>query len=107
MNEGQEALIEQIKKLQHSVEENHAILMSIQRRAKMSIIFSGLKWLIILGFTFGSFIFLQPYLEKVFSAYSSLSDLSSLQGGMRSSTSTENGNQAEGLINAMRAYLPN
>ncbi|MES2986094.1 MAG: hypothetical protein V4686_03125 [Patescibacteria group bacterium] len=106
MNEGLEALTEQIKKLQQTVDENHVMLVSIQRRARVSIIFSGLKWLIILGITFGSFIYLQPYLDQVFQTYSSLGSLTDTLAGVDTATSTEDVNQAEGLINAIRAYMP-
>jgi hypothetical protein len=110
MNEGLDSLQDQIKKLTALVEENHAMLISIQRRARLTILISSIKWLVILGITFGSFIFLQPYLDKAFSAYTSISDLTNpFQPGTTDTTntnSTDDNNQAEGLINAVRAYMP-
>jgi hypothetical protein len=110
MNEGLDSLQDQIKKLTALVEENHAMLISIQRRARMTILISSIKWLVILGITFGSFIFLQPYLDTMFSAYSSLSELTNPFPKNANATSTTNStddnNQAEGLINAIRAYMP-
>lgn len=105
MNEGLEALAAQIKKLQQTVDENHAMLVSVQRRARLSILFSGLKWIVILGITFGSFFYLQPYLEQILNTYSSIGSLTDSFAGVESSTSTDS-NQAEGLINAVRAYMP-
>lgn len=105
MNEGLEALAAQIKKLQQTVDENHAMLVSVQRRARLAILFSGLKWVVILGITFGSFFYIQPYLEQAFSAYSSLGSLTDTFAGTKNATSSE-ANQADGLINAVRAYMP-
>lgn len=105
MNEGLEALAAQIKKLQQTVDENHAMLVSVQRRARLAILFSGLKWIVILGITFGSFFYLQPYLEQLMNTYTSLGSITDTFAGVKSSTSTD-ANQAEGLINAVRAYMP-
>lgn len=108
MNEGLDSLQEQIKKLTVLVEENQLILKSIQRRARMTILISSIKWLIILGVTFGSFIFLQPYLDTMFQAYTSISDFTN-PFPKEAAETDGNGdtiNQAEGLINAVRAYMP-
>lgn len=105
MNEGLEDLTAHIKKLQQTVDENHAMLVSVQRRARLSILFSGIKWVVIIGITFGSFFFLQPYLEQLQSTYSSIGSITDSFAGIKSSTSTDT-NQSEGLINAVRAYMP-
>lgn len=108
MNEGLDSLQAQITKLTTLVEENQLMLKSIQRRARLSILISSIKWLIILGVTFGSFIFLQPYLDTAFGAYTSLNDLTNpFSKQNASSTNTvDTLNQAEGLINTMRSYMP-
>ena len=107
MNEGLDSLQAQITKLSALVEENNAMLKSIQRRARMTILISSIKWFVILGITFGSFIFLQPYLDKAFSAYNSLSELTNpFPADTTNIQSTDGTNQAEGLINAVRAYMP-
>jgi hypothetical protein len=108
MNEGLESLQAQIKELTAMVDENRTMLKSIQRRARVSILLSSIKWLFILGVTFGSFFFLQPLMDKAFSAYTSLSDLGN---PFPKTTGTSTGdsdsvNQADGLVNALRAYMP-
>ena len=73
----------------------------------MTILISSIKWFIILGITFGSFIFLQPYLDKVFGVYNSISELTNpFPTDTINTQSTHETNQAEGLINAVRAYMP-
>jgi len=104
MNEGLESLQAEVRKLTALVEENHTMLKSIQRRARVSILLSSIKWLFILGVTFGSFFFLQPYLDSLMETYSSISTLSNPFSSEASATSSDN--QADGLINALRAYMP-
>jgi hypothetical protein len=110
MNEGLETLQEQIKKLTHMVEENNAMLQSIQRRARMVILISSIKWIFIIGVTFSSLFFLQPYLDKAFSAYDSISQLSNpfpKDGEANSENATPtDGNTSESFMNAIRSYLP-
>lgn len=104
MNEGLDSLQEQIKKLTVLVEENHTILLSVRRHSRMTLLISSIKWLVILGITFGSFIFLQPYLDQAFGAYTSLSELTNPYP--KNTDSTNDTSQAEGLIDALRAYTP-
>lgn len=110
MNEGLESLQAQLDKLTHMVEENNTILQSMQRRARMVILISSIKWIFIIGVTFGSFFFLQPYLDKAFSAYSSISELANpfpknTQNTSGEATSTD-GVSSEGFIDTLRSYLP-
>jgi hypothetical protein len=108
MNEGLESLQEQIKKLQHSVDENHAMLVSIQRRARMSIIISSIKWLVILGITFGSFFFIQPYLDKAFSAYTSLGELTNVLPKNNTADNAQDisAEKLPSLFDIVKTYLP-
>ena len=103
MNEGLESLQAEVRKLTAMVEENHSMLKSIQRRARFSLLISSIKWLFILGITFGSFIYLQPYLDSLLETYSSFSNLSNPFSTSGTEAAPE-GN--DGLINAMRAYMP-
>lgn len=103
MNEGLESLQEQVRKLTKLVEDNNSMLKSIQRRAKMTILLSCIKWLFIFGVTFGSFFFLQPYIDQAFGAYKQITNPFSSGS---TETATFDSNQAEGLINAVRAYMP-
>ncbi len=108
MNEGLESLQAEVRKLTALVEENNNMLKSIQRRARMSILLSSIKWLFILGVTFGSFFFLQPYLDSLMETYSSISNLSNPFSATspQDATNLDPMNQTDGLINALRTYMP-
>jgi hypothetical protein len=58
--------------------QNQSILESIQRRARLSILFSSLKWFVILGLTFGTFYYTKPYLEELMKVYSQVSDIGTI-----------------------------
>lgn len=47
------------------VEENTQILKSIQRAGRISLGLKILYWVIILGFTFGAYYFIQPYINAI------------------------------------------
>ena len=74
MDQGQgfESLSEQLKNIESVVKDNNTLLQSIQRRAKLSILVSSIKWLVIIGLSFGSLYFLQPYVEMIMSTYKSI-----------------------------------
>jgi len=61
-------LTEQVKKLQDIVVDNNTMLKGIQRRGRMVMLASTLKWVIIIGLSLGSFYFLKP----LFDTYKSL-----------------------------------
>ena len=46
---------------------------------RISSVFSILKWLIIIGFTIGAFVYIQPYLENMLKLYGSIN---SVTGGV-------------------------
>lgn len=75
MDQGSTGLQNDIQEIRRIVEKNNAMLISIQRRARMSILFSTLKWIILIGLSLGAFYFLKPYIETATGAYSSLKDL--------------------------------
>lgn len=75
MEQGSSDLQNEIQQIRRIVEENNALLISIQRRARMTILFSTLKWAILIGLSFGAFYFLKPYIETATSAYGSIKDL--------------------------------
>ncbi|MEN9604949.1 MAG: hypothetical protein RJB39_634 [Candidatus Parcubacteria bacterium] len=74
MDQGSEGLQNDIQEIRRIVERNNAMLISIQRRARMSILFTTLKWVIIIGLSFGAFYFLKPYVDTATSTYSGLLD---------------------------------
>ena len=75
MDQGSTGLQNEIQEIRRIVEKNNAMLISIQRRARMSILFSSLKWVILIGLSLGAFYFLKPYIETATGAYTDLKDL--------------------------------
>jgi hypothetical protein len=75
MNEEYDAILTRLNNIEENIKQNQIILESIQRRARLSILFSSLKWFIILGLTFGTFYYTKPYLEELMKVYSQVSDI--------------------------------
>ena len=78
MNEEYDAILTRLNNIEEEIRQNQIILESIQRRARLSILFSSLKWFIILGLTFGTFYYTKPYLEQLMQVYSQVSDIGSM-----------------------------
>ena len=53
-------------------EENAAILKSIQRTSRFSLFFRIIYWAIIIGSAVGAYYLIQPYVDTLKDAYSSL-----------------------------------
>ncbi len=77
MNEEYDAILARLSNIEETLKQNQLILESIQRRARLSILFSSLKWLVILGLTFGTFYYAKPYLEELMKVYGQISDIRS------------------------------
>jgi hypothetical protein len=75
INEEYDAILTRLNNIEENIKQNQIILESIQRRARLSILFSSLKWFIILGLTFGTFYYTKPYLEELMKVYSQVSDI--------------------------------
>jgi hypothetical protein len=75
MNEEYDAILARLNNIEETIKQNQSILESIQRRARLSILFSSLKWFVILGLTFGTFYYTKPYLEELMKVYSQVSDI--------------------------------
>ena len=86
MNQEFEEILNRLKDIENNVKQNHDMLESIQRRARLSILFSLIKLFIILGFTFGAFYFIKPYLDQTLGMYQQVVGLT---GGVNA-TSTQN-----------------
>jgi len=56
-------------------EENNKILHKIRGVQKRETLWHVLKLVIIIGITFGSFYFIEPYLNKMMDIYNSVSDI--------------------------------
>lgn len=69
MNQEYEEILSRLKEIESEVKSNTNMLISIQRRARMAILFSAIKWIIILGITFGTFYYAKPYLEQLMGLY--------------------------------------
>jgi hypothetical protein len=75
MNEEYDAILTRLNNIEENIKQNQIILESIQRRARLSILFSSLKWFVILGLTFGTFYYTKPYLEELMKVYGQVSDI--------------------------------
>jgi hypothetical protein len=69
MNQEYEEILSRLKEIESEVKSNTNMLISIQRRARITILFSAIKWMIILGITFGTFIYAKPYLDQLMILY--------------------------------------
>lgn len=63
----------ELKKIAKQTEENNVILHSIQRRARMALIWSIFRWVVVIAIAIGSFYYIQPYLEQLAVIYQKLS----------------------------------
>jgi hypothetical protein len=63
---------ELLRRLITQSEENNKLLRRIDRRARWSIIYSVVRWLIVLGLGFGVYYYIQPYLEEILRVYADL-----------------------------------
>lgn len=59
-----------LRKTLELAEENNRILKNLQSTARWSRFFFFVKWLIIIGLTFGTYYFIQPYLDQIMETYS-------------------------------------
>ncbi len=58
--------------LRHSIhlsEQNNTILRGIQRSMRISRAISIIYWVIIIGTAFGTYYYLQPYMDQVWKVY--------------------------------------
>jgi hypothetical protein len=59
-------LLERTLKL---AEENNAMLKSIRRSNRLSVIMRVVYWVVILGLSYGAFFFIQPYINSLMGLY--------------------------------------
>lgn len=69
-NRDLEQVKDDLKETREIVERNHEILESIERSMFWRRVFTIVYWTIIIGIAVGLFYFLQPYVDRVFEAYS-------------------------------------
>lgn len=53
--------------------ENNAMLHKVRAVQKRTALFSIIKLLVIVGLSYGAFVYLEPYFDKVINAYNSIS----------------------------------
>jgi hypothetical protein len=75
MDQGLDGIKNDIQEIRRTLAENTLMLASIQRRARLSITFSTLKWIVLIGLSFGAFYFVRPYMETALGAYGSIKDM--------------------------------
>ena len=97
MNPEFEEILNRLKQIEDSVNENKSMLESIQRRAHITMIFSALKWFIIIGLTFGIFYYTKPYLEKMLDLYMQVNSLTN--------TVTNPQKQTDALLKELKSLL--
>ncbi|MEK6847480.1 MAG: hypothetical protein AABY16_04920 [Nanoarchaeota archaeon] len=61
-----------LRKALEIAEENNKILKDLQSTARWSRFFFLVKWLVVIGITFGTYYFIQPYLNQILETYSGL-----------------------------------
>lgn len=66
-------LNEQLEKLTRLVEEDHKLIKGMYARARWASAFRIVYWAIIVLAAFGTYVWLQPYVEKFKEAYESVS----------------------------------
>ena len=82
MSPEEKSLLERTYKM---AEENNEILRSIRNSTRWSIAFKIIYWTVILGFSFGAYYFIQPYLDTLMGISGQVKDS---VNGVNSVTST-------------------
>lgn len=78
MNEDYEAISHRLDNIEENIRQNTIVLNRIERRSRISLLFSSLKWFVIIGLSLGAFYYTKPYLEQLMSTYNQLSDFGSM-----------------------------
>ncbi len=61
-----------LAEIREIVLENNKILHGMRRMNRLSTVWHAIYWVVIIGIGFGSFLYLQPYIEKLTNAYNEL-----------------------------------
>lgn len=90
-----QALKKEVAEIKELMTENNRMMRLVYRQARFSTVFSIVKWVIIIGVSVGSLYFIQPYLENLTNAYSTVNNFGNAVG------------QNESLLNQLKdVYLP-
>ncbi len=90
-----QGLKKEMAEIKELMTENTRMMRLVYRQARFSTVFSIVKWVLIIGISVGSLYFIQPYLENLMSAYSTVNNFGNAVG------------QNESLLNQLKdVYLP-
>lgn len=77
MNEDYEAILHRLDNIEEDIRQSNHMLHKLERRARWALLFSSLKWFIIIGLSLGTFYYTKPYLEQLMETYSQISNIGS------------------------------
>ena len=78
---------DEFEELKELVQQNHKILKSLQKKARLATAFSVIRWSFVIAIAIGLFTVLQPILQNVVDAYGlMMENLSSLNDAKNSVT---------------------
>jgi hypothetical protein len=69
MNPEEKKLLERVAVLS---EENNQILRGIRRANRWGAVVKAFYWVIIIGISYGTFVYIQPYFDKIMGTYQNL-----------------------------------
>jgi uncharacterized membrane protein YukC len=82
---------DEFEELKELVQQNHKILKSLQKKARLATAFSVIRWSVVIAIAIGLFTVLQPIIENIMNAYSlMMENLSSLNDAKNSVTGVIN-----------------
>jgi hypothetical protein len=98
MNESIEQEIKEMRddldEIKEMMVENNKMIRRLHNAYRISYAVSIIKWVIIIGFTLGTFYYIQPYLENILKLYGSIN---SLTGGVENNGGID-------ILNALKKF---
>jgi hypothetical protein len=98
MNESIEQEIKEMRddldEIKEMMVENNKMVRRLHNAYRISYTVSIIKWVIIIGFTLGTFYYIQPYLENMLKLYGSIN---SLTGGVENNGGID-------ILNALKKF---
>jgi hypothetical protein len=72
-----------LKDIEETVEDNNRMLRKIRKKEIWNFWFNIIKILIFIGVFYYGYLFIQPYLEKIFELYTSIKDTAGTAGEIK------------------------
>lgn len=85
---------EDLSEVKEMMIENSKMIKRLHSAYRISYTVSIIKWVIVIGFTLGTFYYIQPYLENVLKLYGSIN---SLTGGVENNGGID-------ILNALKSF---